>query len=398
MVGCGGFIERLYKHLGEPVDTKLFLPSPNAVIPCHYEMYLFDLRVWKWLHGHDLPPNATSEDRKRFRRGFRERTGNRDWCIRFFQDLDARPLNDALEEEDRIMKKRKLDEIEALYVPPTHPQYLERVMGPNGYVSTMLSWWERTAPIKDVDIYRVLNGANAGLEERDLHDLREAISRGDFIDSRAIRNAIAHRLDPGLGLGETYVGQRVIENLIRERELSTSEYEKNGKKKWCNDRFALAATMAPITSRIVFFDTPRLYTTTKLLAAGITLDRMVCVEMDAYSANKMRDWPHVVNMTFREYLYSHHETGTVGALWLDYFCTWEGNQVVSPRRDMDLLMEKLVLSPAPQTAVFLTVSKRGHSIEDRENITKMMNSHFVGWSARTLYEYGTMMVKRWYRK
>jgi hypothetical protein len=195
------------------------------------------------------------------------------------------------------------------------------------------------------------------------------------------------------GLSREELIQRLTKHQQRVRGKYPAEArEDDADKLWCNTKFVEAAS-ASSDGLVVFLDSPALYTTRRLIDAGISLDRMVCPQLDADEYEAMKDWPHVRAGSLRSVI-DTLEPGSVSVIWADYCCTWGGNDQVRPRRDMQLLVGRGILCAGG--AVFVTTTLQHVSREDSmQAMHEMDHEVFKGWlvDAPRVYASGQMLFK-----
>ena len=146
-------------------------------------------------------------------------------------------------------------------------------------------------------------------------------------------------------------------------------------KIWCNRQFAEAAVEAAADSSsglVVFLESPAMFTTKMLCNPPYNLhkSRMRCPQVDAEAFQKMREEDHVSHQKLHNFLLECSE-GSIGAIWMDYCCTFDGNASTNiyPHEDIRVVVENKLIRPGG--FLFLTVSLRAY--DSAEKIALGMN-------------------------
>jgi hypothetical protein len=128
-------------------------------------------------------------------------------------------------------------------------------------------------------------------------------------------------------------------------------------------------------------------TTDILIANNVPVDRLYCPQFDEEDFHKMKHYQHVSLETLYNFL-QNSEPESIGALWMDYCGTFEGNQDnLCPREDVRLLVEKKLI--APGGVVFITVSLRGLTETDKAGLHESMALAF-GRTSYKRFQYHNM--------
>lgn len=128
-------------------------------------------------------------------------------------------------------------------------------------------------------------------------------------------------------------------------------------KLFCNKVFANAC-VAMKEGGVVFLDTPSCETLKMLLSVGVAYDRMYTPQIEKDEYEEMKGWAHVGHESLKTYV--ERTQDRIGAIWMDYCCSWGGNDRMCPQTDLKALMERgLVVCPGGW--VFITVCMRGLS-------------------------------------
>lgn len=130
----------------------------------------------------------------------------------------------------------------------------------------------------------------------------------------------------------------------------------NPVKSRINDRVAEAAAASPVKGKIVFLDTPLFNTFSAVKSKNIPQDRMITPEYDVSVYHDMKHESHVVHGTLYSVI-DQSPANSLSLVWADYESTWFGNKLVSPKSDMQKLVEKRCVVKGG--TVFITLSKRG---------------------------------------
>jgi hypothetical protein len=146
-------------------------------------------------------------------------------------------------------------------------------------------------------------------------------------------------------------------------------------KIWCNRQFADAAAEVAADSSsglVVFLESPAMFTTKMLCDPPYNLpkSRMRCPQVDREAFQKMREEDHVSHQKLHDFLLGCSE-GSIGAIWMDYCCTFDGNASTNiyPREDIRVVVENKLIRPGG--FLFLTVSLRAY--DSAEKIALGMN-------------------------
>lgn len=360
----GGRFDQIKEHIAKNATAgdinSLFFPSPTALFGIYPKwMYDLDLEIQPWLHGEPYGVDLTWVQKFREavdKTNYKSQPG-RAKVLFVLHTMKQEMIDQARDKYKRHLLQCIIDETRMTSEEAESEVYNDKVLGPNGRIKRIVKHGLRDiVDLSDVDCknYEWLYLKPKGVTEEDLKAFRKAYHLGEFKGRTACSYAIECFKDKGLRAAEGAVGRKLVEELIRSRP---AKYPWSDEKRRCNDIFVEATVMSPPDSVIVFLDTPDLYTTTRLLAAGISLDRMVCPQMDIVEYRKMKVWPHVVNQSLRNVLLDWGADKHIGALWMDYYSTWSGTNECCPEDDMWSLARRRLL--AEGTTVCLTLSCRG---------------------------------------
>jgi len=132
------------------------------------------------------------------------------------------------------------------------------------------------------------------------------------------------------------------------------------------------------TSIAIVLDGPDIKTTKALVKAGWRKTKIhnVNCSNDYYTIAKKHR--RTYNCTMHEFLYERKgEKRKIGLIYLDYMCTWPGNDVTTPELDIDLLFDEDLLAEGAILGITLsTRAKRDNEFFKYQDIGKVMNHIF----------------------
>jgi len=186
--------------------------------------------------------------------------------------------------------------------------------------------------------------------------------------------------------------QELIDKLAKHQQRVSGRFPTEARdgdvdKQRCNDDFSAAALATQ--GLIVFLDSPAMFTTKYLLEKGVPLDRMVVPQFDTKEYEEMKAWLHVQPGSLRSVLESLEEE-TIGSIWMDYCCTWEGNQYISPKEDLELLVNRSLVKEGGCVVLTVTMQRvpTTKRLEDMHEIREIME----GWRVHKPFVYGNDML------